>query len=112
MNALMKQVLEDMMVVEILAVDKYESGCSWPSFTKPIGPTYVQQLLGTTQGMRRTEVRSVHADSHFGHVSTDGPPDRGGLRSCINSAALRFIRRDDMQAEGYGDYLNLVEDIK
>jgi len=94
------------------STDKYESGCGWPSFTKPIDPTYVQELQDTTHGMLRTEVRSVHADSHLGHVFTDGPPNRGGLRYCINSAALRFIRRDDMQAEGYGAYLNQVEDIK
>ena len=94
------------------STDKYESGCGWPSFTKPIDPNYIQELQDATHGMLRTEVRSVHADSHLGHVFTDGPPDRGGLRYCINSAALRFIRRDDMQAEGYGAYLNLVEDIK
>jgi peptide-methionine (R)-S-oxide reductase len=92
--------------------DKYESGNGWPSFTKPIDPAYVQELQDTRHGMFRTEVRSVHADSHLGHVFTDGPRDRGGLRYCINSAALRFIRRDDMQAEGYGAFLDMVEDIK
>jgi peptide-methionine (R)-S-oxide reductase len=92
--------------------DKYGSGCGWPSFTKPIDPAYVKELQDTTHGMLRTEVRSVHSDSHLGHVFTDGPPKRGGLRYCINSAALRFIHRDNMQAEGYGAYLDLVEDIK
>ena len=91
--------------------DKYESGCGWPSFTKPIEPVNVSELRDTTHGMVRTEVRSAHGDSHLGHVFTDGPPDRGGLRYCINSASLRFVPREKMQAEGYGDYLNQVEDI-
>jgi peptide-methionine (R)-S-oxide reductase len=91
--------------------DKYESGCGWPSFTKPIEPTNVNELRDTTHGMTRTEVRSVHGDSHLGHVFSDGPADRGGLRYCINSASLRFIHRDDMEAEGYGAYLDQVEDI-
>jgi peptide-methionine (R)-S-oxide reductase len=94
------------------STDKYDSGSGWPSFTKPIDPSYVRELQDTTHGMLRTELRSVHADSHLGHVFTDGPADRGGLRYCINSAALRFIRRDDMAAEGYEAYLNLLEDIK
>ncbi len=94
------------------SADKYESGCGWPSFTKPIGPTNVIELQDGSHGMVRTEVRSTHADSHLGHVFTDGPKDRGGLRYCINSAALRFIHRDDMTAEGYGDYLNQVENIR
>ena len=91
--------------------DKFDSGCGWPSFTKPIEPANVNDLQDTTLGMARTEVRSVHGDSHLGHVFPDGPPDRGGLRYCINSASLRFIYRDDMAAEGYGAYLNQVEDI-
>ena len=90
--------------------DKFESGCGWPSFTKPIEPANVAELRDTTHGMARTEVRSRHGDSHLGHVFPDGPSDRGGLRYCINSAALRFIHRDDMQAEGYAAYLNQVED--
>lgn len=90
--------------------DKFESGCGWPSFTKPIEPANVNELTDSTLGMIRTEVRSVHADSHLGHVFNDGPDDRGGLRYCINSASLRFIHRDDMEAEGYGAYLNQVED--
>ena len=87
-------------------------GSGWPSFTKPIEPANVNELRDTTHGMIRTEVRSAHADSHLGHVFPDGPRDRGGLRYCINSAALRFIHRDDMEAEGYGAYLNQVEDIQ
>ena len=80
--------------------DKYESGCGWPSFTKPIEPAHINELRDTTHGMIRTEVRSTHGDSHLGHVFPDGPTDRGGLRYCINSASLRFIHRDEMEAEG------------
>lgn len=92
--------------------DKFDSGCGWPSFTKPIEPAYVNELTDTSHGMLRTEVRSTHGDSHLGHVFPDGPRDRGGLRYCINSASLRFVHRDDMEAEGYGEYLNQVEDIR
>jgi peptide-methionine (R)-S-oxide reductase len=92
--------------------DKYESGCGWPSFTKPIEPANVAELRDVTHGMVRTEVRSKFGDSHLGHVFPDGPRDRGGLRYCINSASLRFVHRDDMAAEGYGDYLDQVEDVK
>ncbi len=88
--------------------DKFESGCGWPSFTRPIVPAHVQEVRDLSHGMVRTEVRSVHGGSHLGHVFPDGPRDRGGLRYCINSAALRFVHRDDMQAEGYGDYLDQV----
>jgi len=91
--------------------DKYESGCGWPSFTKPIEPAHIAELQDTTHGMIRTEVRSAHGDSHLGHVFPDGPPDRGGLRYCINSASLRFIHRDDMEAEGYGAYVTQVGDL-
>jgi len=90
--------------------DKFESGCGWPSFTKPIEPAHVAELRDVTHGMIRTEVRSTHGDSHLGHVFPDGPRDRGGLRYCINSASLRFVHRDDMEAEGYGAYLGQVED--
>jgi len=89
------------------SADKYDSGCGWPSFTKPIDN--VKELRDTTHGMIRTEVRSEHGDSHLGHVFEDGPTDRGGLRYCINSASLRFVHRDDMEAEGYGEYLDQVE---
>ncbi len=91
--------------------DKYESGCGWPSFTKPIESANVAELRDTTHGMIRTEVRSAHGDSHLGHVFEDGPIDRGGLRYCINSASLRFVPREEMEAQGYGAYLDQVEDI-
>ena len=92
--------------------DKYESGCGWPSFTKPIEPANVAELTDRSYGMVRTEVRSTHDDSHLGHVFDDGPLDRGGLRYCINSASLRFVHRDDMEAQGYGAYLDQVEDVR
>jgi peptide-methionine (R)-S-oxide reductase len=92
--------------------DKFESGCGWPSFTKPIEPANVSELSDTSHGMVRTEVRSKHGDSHLGHVFPDGPRDRGGLRYCINSASLRFVPRAEMEAQGYGDYLDQVEDIR
>ncbi len=91
--------------------DKYESGCGWPSFTKPIEPAHVSEVRDTSLGMVRIEVRSAHGDSHLGHVFDDGPRDRGGLRYCINSAALRFVHRDDMEATGYGAYLGQVEEV-
>jgi peptide-methionine (R)-S-oxide reductase len=92
--------------------DKFDSGCGWPSFTKPIEPAYVEEFRDVSHGMVRVEVRSRHGDSHLGHVFPDGPRDRGGLRYCINSASLRFVPREAMQAEGYGDYLNQVEEVK
>ena len=91
--------------------DKFDSGCGWPSFTKPIEPANVNELRDASHGMIRTEVRSTHGDSHLGHVFDDGPEDRGGLRYCINSASLRVIPRDEMEAVGYGEYLDQVEDI-
>jgi peptide-methionine (R)-S-oxide reductase len=91
--------------------DKFESGCGWPSFTKPIDHDHINELRDSTHGMVRTEVRSTHGDSHLGHVFNDGPRDRGGLRYCINSASLRFVAKEDMEAEGYGDYIAQVEDI-
>ena len=80
--------------------------------TKPVEPAHVNELRDTSHGTVRTEVRSAFGDSHLGHVFPDGPTDRGGLRYCINSASLRFVHRDDMQAEGYGDYINQVEERK
>ena len=90
--------------------DKFDSGSGWPSFTKPIDAAYVNERADPREG--GTEVCSVHGDSHLGHVFSDGPDDRGGLRYCINSAALRFIHRDDMEAEGYAAYLDLVNSNK
>jgi peptide-methionine (R)-S-oxide reductase len=91
--------------------DKFESGCGWPSFTKPIVPANVNEIRDTSHGMTRVEVRSNFGDSHLGHVFTDGPSSKGGLRYCINSASLRFVARENMMAEGYGDYLNQVEEL-
>ena len=92
--------------------DKYESGCGWLNNTKPNTPTNNSVLNDISLGLVRTEVRSTHGDSHLGHVFPDGPSDRGGLRYCINSASLRFVHRDDMEAQGYGAYLNQVEDVR
>lgn len=89
--------------------DKFESGCGWPSFTKPLIADHVVEKTDQSHGMVRVEVRSRHGDSHLGHVFDDGPRDQGGLRYCINSASLRFIAREDMEAEGYGDWLDQVE---
>ena len=93
------------------SADKFESGCGWPSFTKPIEPANVAELKDMSHGMVRTEVRSSHGDSHLGHVFVDGPRDRGGLRYCINSASLRFVPREEMEEQGYGAYLDQVEDV-
>ncbi len=92
--------------------DKYDSGSGWPSFTRPIEPANVSELVDRSHGMVRTEVRSAHGDSHLGHVFHDGPGNRGGMRYCINSASLRFIHRDDMEREGYGAYLPQVEAVE
>lgn len=92
------------------SADKYESGCGWPSFTKPVISAHVTEHHDASHGMVRVEVRSKFGDSHLGHVFPDGPQDRGGLRYCINSASLRFVHRDDMKREGYEEYLDQVED--
>lgn len=93
------------------SADKYESGCGWPSFTKPIQPAFVTEVDDSSMGTMRTEIRSVHGDSHLGHVFEDGPADQGGLRYCINSASLRFVPKAEMEAEGYGDLINQIEDV-
>ncbi len=89
---------------------KFDAGCGWPSFARPIERKMIVELRDSSHGMERTEVRSAHGDSHLGHVFTDGPAEMGGLRYCINSASLRFIPRDEMEAAGYGDYLDQVEE--
>lgn len=89
--------------------DKFNSGCGWPSFAKPIEEQEVVERFDTSHGMRRIEVRSKSADSHLGHVFPDGPRELGGLRYCINSASLRFIPKDKLEEEGYGEYLELFK---
>jgi peptide-methionine (R)-S-oxide reductase len=91
---------------------KFESGCGWPSFTVPLEPSNVVEKMDASHGMIRTEVRSTHGDSHLGHVFDDGPPQEGGLRYCINSAALRFIPYADLEAGGYGRYKKVFESPK
>lgn len=88
--------------------DKFDSGCGWPSFAKPIAK--LQTILDKSHGMFRTEVRSIEADSHLGHLFTDGPRDLGGLRYCINSASLRFIPKSELKERGYSAYLSLFNE--
>jgi peptide-methionine (R)-S-oxide reductase len=90
--------------------DKFASGCGWPSFARPVEPAHVTEHHDASHGMTRTEVRSTHGDSHLGHVFTDGPAEMGGLRYCINSASLRFIAAQDMEAQGYGAWRALLEE--
>jgi peptide-methionine (R)-S-oxide reductase len=89
------------------SVNKFDSGSGWPSFTQPIDADSLVEKRDRSHFMERVEVRSAHADSHLGHVFPDGPEEAGGLRYCINSASLRFIHRDDLEAQGYGQYLHL-----
>lgn len=87
--------------------DKFDAGCGWPSFTEPIEKEHIIEKEDRSLSRIRTEVRSKYADSHLGHVFEDGPKDKGGLRYCINGAALRFVKKEDMEKEGYGEYLTL-----
>ena len=89
------------------SLEKFDSGCGWPSFTKPVETENVIEKRDTTHGMLRTEVRSSAGDSHLGHVFPDGPREAGGLRYCINSASLRFIPVDQLEEQGYGGYREL-----
>jgi peptide-methionine (R)-S-oxide reductase len=93
------------------SLQKFDSGCGWPSFTIPLEPDNVVEHSDMSHGMIRTEVRSVHGDSHLGHVFNDGPPEEGGLRYCINSAAMRFIPYEDLDKEGYGKYKARFEEF-
>ncbi len=95
-----------------ISSDKFESGCGWPSFAKPIKENLITKVVDESHGMIRTEVRSKTGDAHLGHVFEDGPIEMGGLRYCINSASLRFIPKDKMKQEGYGDLLALLKDGK
>jgi peptide-methionine (R)-S-oxide reductase len=95
------------------SLQKFDSGCGWPSFTIPLARDNVVEREDKSHGMVRTEIRSAHGDSHLGHVFDDGPPEAGGLRYCINSAALRFVPYEDLESEGYGQYKALFdEDIE
>ena len=89
--------------------DKFESGCGWPAFSKPINRNLIEEKVDRSYGMTRTEVRSKNSDSHLGHVFCDGPEELGGLRYCINSAALKFIPKEKMKEEGYEEYLALFD---
>lgn len=108
---------EEGMYVDIVSgeplftsLDKFDSGCGWPSFTKPIERKFIKEKADFSHNMHRIEVRSKNGDSHLGHVFTDGPIEKGGLRYCINSAALRFIPKDKLEEEGYGEYLKCFEE--
>src|SRR5699024_6589229 len=90
--------------------DQDDANCGWPSFTKPIDSYEMEERTDTTHGMVRTEVRSKTADSHLGHVFEDGPMEAGGLRYCINSAAMRFVPKEKMEEDGYGKYLYLFKE--
>jgi peptide-methionine (R)-S-oxide reductase len=91
------------------SLDKFDSHCGWPSFSRPVEPAHVVEKRDVSHGMIRTEVRSSHGDSHLGHVFPDGPRESGGLRYCINSASLRFVPLDELEREGYGDYRKLFD---
>ncbi|MEM8833127.1 MAG: peptide-methionine (R)-S-oxide reductase MsrB [Pseudomonadota bacterium] len=108
---------EDGIYVDIIngkplfsSTDKFDSGTGWPSFSRPIGESIIDEHEDRKFGMVRTEVKSSETDSHLGHVFNDGPPEEGGLRYCINSASLRFVAKADLEKEGYGEYLKLFEE--
>ena len=92
-----------------ISSDKFNSGCGWPAFSKPIDRDFIKENTDKSHGMVRTEVRSKNGDSHLGHVFCDGPEELGGLRYCINSASLKFIQKDKMKEEGYEEYLDLLD---
>ncbi|WP_346929840.1 peptide-methionine (R)-S-oxide reductase MsrB [Clostridium sp.] len=92
-----------------ISSDKFNSGCGWPAFSKPIDRDFIKENIDKSHGMVRTEVRSKNGDAHLGHVFCDGPDELGGLRYCINSASLKFIQRDKMKEEGYEEYLDLLD---
>jgi methionine-R-sulfoxide reductase len=93
-----------------VSTDKFEAGCGWPSFSKSIDKSLIKNVLDKSHGMIRTEVRSKTGDAHLGHLFTDEPQELGGLRYCINSASLKFIPKEEMEKEGYGEYLSLFAD--
>ncbi|NRT71636.1 peptide-methionine (R)-S-oxide reductase MsrB [Clostridium beijerinckii] len=109
-NLFEKGIYVDITTGEPLFVstDKFNSGCGWPAFSKPIDRKVIKEKIDKSHGMVRTEVRSSTGDAHLGHVFTDGPEDIGGLRYCINSAALKFIPKDKMKEEGYEEYLDKI----
>lgn len=113
-NFYQEGIYVDIVSGEVLfsSEDKFDAGCGWPSFTKPIKKESLIEKQDLSYGRIRTEVRSKDADSHLGHVFTDGPKDRGGLRYCINGASLRFIPKDEMKEKGYEDYLYLFKENK